>query len=67
MFFFHFLIMLRRWFNDQDFIVVFNFFSVLEKSWKYGIDLFACFVDLEKVAYNMTAFLSLEGSEEEWR
>ena len=57
--------MLRRWFNDQDFIVVYKFFSMYEKSWKSDEDLFACFVDLKK--YNMIAFLSLEGSEEELR
>ena len=45
----HFSIMLRRWFYEQDFIVVLNFFSMFEKSWKYGKDLFACFVDLAKV------------------
>ena len=33
----HFSIMLRHWFDDQDFIVVFNFFSMLENSWKYGL------------------------------
>ena len=49
MFFLHFSVMIRRWFNDQDLIVMFNFFSMLEKSWKYGKDLFACFVDLGKV------------------
>ena len=47
--FLHFSIIVRRWFDDQDFIVVFNFFSIFEKSWKYGKDFFACFVDLEKV------------------
>ena len=58
--------MSRRWFDDQNLIVVFNFFfSMFEQSWKYGKDLFACFVDLKK--FNMIAFLSLEGSEEEWR
>ena len=39
-------------FNDQDFVVAFNFFSMFEKSWKCGKDLFACFVDLEKVLYD---------------
>ena len=47
--FFHFSVTLRRWFDDQDLIAVFNFFSMYEKSWKCGKDLFACFVDLEKV------------------
>ena len=56
--------MLRCWFDDRNFIVVFNFLSMFEKSWKYGKDLLACFVDLEKY---MIAFLSLDGSEEEWR
>ena len=41
--------MLKRWFDDQDIIVVFNFFSMFKKSWKYGKDLLACFADLEKV------------------
>ena len=27
-------------------------FLMFEKSWKYGKDLFACFVDLEKVQYD---------------
>ena len=45
----HFSMLLRRWFGDQDFIVAFNFFFFFEKSWKYGKDLFAFFVDLEKV------------------
>ena len=45
----HFSIMFGRWFDDQDFIVVFNFFSIFEKCWKYGKDLFVCFVDIEKV------------------
>ena len=44
--------MLRRWFDDQDFIAVFKFFSMFHKSWKYGKDLFACFVDLGKVQYD---------------
>ena len=48
----HFSIMLRRWFDDQDFVLVFNFFLMLEKSWKYGKHLFACFVD------RITEFLS---------
>ena len=33
--------MLRRWFDDQDLFVVFNFFSMYEKFWKYGKDLFS--------------------------
>ena len=53
--------MLTRWFDKQYFIIVFFFFSMFEKSWKYGKDLLACFVDLEKV-HNMIAFLTLEGS-----
>ena len=57
--------MLRRGFDDQDFIVVFNFFSTFKKSWKYGKDLFACFVNLKK--YNMIAFPTLEGSAGEQR
>ena len=52
--------MLRCWLDDQDFIVVLNFFSMFEKSWKYGKDLFACFVNFEK--YYMIAFITLEGS-----
>ena len=28
--------MLRRWFDDQDFIACSIFFSMFEKSWKYG-------------------------------
>ena len=64
MFFLHFLIMLRRWFDDQDFIVVFNFFLMFEKTWKYDKDLSACFVDLGKVKYNCLSIFG--GSEEEW-
>ena len=46
----HFSVMLWRWFDDQDFIVVFNFFfPMFEKSWKFGKDIFDGFVDLEKV------------------
>ena len=40
--------MLSGRFCDQDFIVVFNFFSMLEKYRKYRKDFFECFVDLEK-------------------
>ena len=58
--------MLRRWFDDPDFIVVFNFFSMFEKSWKCGKDLLAHALSISK-KYNMIAFLSLEGSREEWR
>ena len=39
--------------------------SIFEKSWKYGKDLFTCFVDPEKVF--IIAFLTLEGSAGEWR
>ena len=42
----------KRWFDDQDFIVVFYFFSIFEKSWKYEKDFFACFVDLKAVLYD---------------
>ena len=38
------------------------FFSMLEKSWKYGKDFFACLSISKKC--NIIAFLSLEGSEE---
>ena len=31
---------------------MFEIFSMFEKSWKYGEDLFACFVDLKKVSYD---------------
>ena len=57
--------MLRHWFDDQDFIVVFNFFSMFEKSWKYGKDLFHALLISEK--YNIIAFLPLEHSAGEWR
>ena len=49
-FFLYFSIALWRLFDDQNFIVQFVF-SLFGKSWKYAEDLFACFVDLEKV-YN---------------
>ena len=43
--------MLRRWFDDQDFIVVFNFFECLRDLGNIA-KIFACFVDLEKVQYD---------------
>ena len=43
----------QKWFDDQDFIhCCVQFFSIFEKFWKYGKDLFACFIDLEKVYYD---------------
>ena len=57
--------MLRRLFDDQDFIAVFNFFSMFEKSWKYGKDFLHALSISKK--YNMIAFISLEGSKQEWR
>ena len=47
--FLHFLMMLRRLFGDQILLFCSILFSMFEKSWKYGNDLFTCFVDLKKV------------------
>ena len=60
----HFSIMVQRLFDDQNFIVLFNLFSMFEKSLKYAKDLFTCFVDLKRC---MIAFATLEISAREWR
>ena len=62
---FSFLIMLRRWFDDQDFIVVFNFFQCLRNLGNMA-KIFLHALSISK-NYNMIAFLSLEGSREDWR
>ena len=49
MFCLHFSVMLRHLFDDQNFTVCSINFSMFKKSWKYGKDLFTCFVEFEKV------------------
>ena len=65
MFFLHFSIMSRRWFDDQDFIVVFNFFKCLRNLGNMAKIFLHALSILKK--YNMIAFLFLESSEEKWR
>ena len=62
MFFLHFSIILRRWFDDQDFIVAFNFFQCLRNLENMA----KCFLQALSISkkHNIIAFLSLEGSEE---
>ena len=57
--------MLRRWFDDQGFVVVFNFFSILIN---YGnmVKMFLRALSISK-KYNMIVFLTLQGSAGEWR
>ena len=57
--------MLRRWFDDQDFIVVLDFFQCLRNLGNMG-KIFLRALPISKKC-NMAAFLSLERSEEEWR
>ena len=58
--------MSRRWFDDQDLIVVFNFFFQCLRNLGNMAKIFLHALSISK-KYNMIAFLSLEGSEEEWR
>ena len=57
--------MLRRLFDDQDFIVGFNFFQRL-RDFGNMAKIFLLALSISK-KYNMIAFLTLEGSAGEWR
>ena len=54
-----FSIMLRRWFDDQDFIVVFNF-SKRSRNLGNMAKIFLHALSISE-KYNMIAFLALEG------
>ena len=57
----------KGWFDDQDFIVVLDFYT--QKKLRNLGNLAKIFLHALPISKkcNMTVFLSLEGSEEEWR